>query len=151
MVRIAEEHSVLKRPLVRRVLWDTSYDGRQGAWRMQVFRFDPEVAWPVTDYGSSFRLSRLLWARAGEVRVDCLFLEPGDRVGSHPAGLPQLFCVVAGEGWVQSAGTENVSISPGRAAFWTAGEEHAAGTDVGMTAIVVQAEALDPTALLSLV
>ena len=116
---------------------------------MQVFRFDPEVAWPVTDYGSRFRLSRLLWARAGEVRVDCLFLESGDRVGTHPAGLPQLFCVVAGEGWVQSADTEPVVLTPGLAVFWTAGEEHAAGTDVGMTAIVVQAEALDPATLLS--
>ena len=116
---------------------------------MQVFRFDAEVAWPVTDYGSRFRLSRLLWARAGEVRVDCLFLGSGDRVGAHPAGLPQLFCVVAGEGWVQGAGTERVVVTPGQAAFWAAGEEHAAGTDVGMTAIVVQAEALDPAALLS--
>src|SRR5687768_16052582 len=115
---------------------------------MQVFRFDAEVAWPVTDYGSRFRLSRLLWARAGEVRVDCLFLGPGDRVGVHPAGLPQLFCVVAGEGWVQGAGAQRVVISPGQAAFWKAGEEHAAETDAGMTAIVIQAEALDPTALL---
>jgi quercetin dioxygenase-like cupin family protein len=116
---------------------------------MQLFRFDTEVAWPVTDYGSRFRLSRLLWARSGEVRVDCLFLEPGDHVGSHPASLPQLFCVIAGEGWVQGAGVERVVITPGQAAFWTAGEEHAAETDAGMSAIVIQAEALDPAALLA--
>jgi quercetin dioxygenase-like cupin family protein len=114
-----------------------------------MFRFDADVAWPVTDYGSSFRLSRLLWARAGEVRVDCLFLGPGDRVGVHLAGLPQLFCVVAGKGWLQGAGTERVVVTPGQAAFWTAGEEHAAETDAGMTAIVIQAEVLDPAALLS--
>jgi len=116
---------------------------------MQVFRFDTEVAWPVTDYGSRFRLARLLWARAGEVRVDCLFLGPGDRIGIHPAGLPQLFCVVAGEGWVQGADAERVVITPGQAALWTAGEEHAAETDTGMTAIVIQAETLDSAALLS--
>jgi quercetin dioxygenase-like cupin family protein len=116
---------------------------------MQLFRFDTAVAWPVTDYGSHFHLSRLLWARSGEVRVDCLFLEPGDHVGAHPAGFPQLFCVVAGEGWVRGASGEHVVVTPGRAAFWTAGEEHAAGTDVSMTAIVIQAEALDPAALLA--
>jgi hypothetical protein len=116
---------------------------------MHLFRFDVDVAWPITDYGSAFRLARLLWAREGEVRVDCLYLGPGDRVGVHPAGLPQLFCVISGNGWVQGADGAEVAISAGHAAFWASGEEHAATTEVGMTAIVIQAEALDPAAFLS--
>lgn len=40
-------------------------------------------------------------------------------------------------------------ISAGRAVFWTPGEWHAAGKDDGMTAIIIQAEALGPAAVLT--
>lgn len=117
---------------------------------MELYRFDPEVAWPVTDYGSSFRLARLLHARSGEVRVDVVYLGPGDAIAAHPAGLPQLFCVVQGTGWVQVAGSDAVPISAGLASFWRSGERHAVGTEGGLTALVVQAEALDPATSLPL-
>ncbi|MDP9472527.1 MAG: cupin [Chloroflexota bacterium] len=129
--------------------------GRRPArgWRdreaaMQRFRFDGEAAWPVTDYGSSFRLARLLRSPAGEVRVDIAFLGPGDSIGPHPAGLPQLFCVVVGSGWVQGGDGQEIAISGGQAAFWARGERHATRTDGGLTAVIVQAEALDPAAAL---
>lgn len=115
---------------------------------MQLFRFGPDVARPITDYGSTFRLSCLLLSREGEVRVDCMHFEPSDSVGHHPAVLPQLFCVVQGKGWVQGEGTERLPISAGQAAFWASGEGHAAGTDNGMTVVAVQAEALDPASVL---
>jgi len=89
---------------------------------MQIFRFDRDVSRDINDYGSSFRMSRLLLARAGEVRVDCMYLAPNDLVAYHRAGLPQLFCVTEGVGWVQGTGPEKVPIGAGRAAFWTSGD-----------------------------
>lgn len=115
---------------------------------MQRFRFDGEAAWPVTDYGSSFRLARLLRSAASEVRVDVAFLGPGDRIGPHRAGLPQLFCVVAGTGWVEGGDGQTAAIAAGEAAYWVSGERHATQTEGGLTAIIIQAEALDPAAVL---
>jgi hypothetical protein len=40
------------------------------------FRFGPDAAWPVDDYGSAFRLSRLLQTQTGEVRVDVAIAVP---------------------------------------------------------------------------
>jgi quercetin dioxygenase-like cupin family protein len=116
---------------------------------MQRFRFAGDAAWPVADYESSFRLARLLWSKAGEVRVDVAFLGPGDRVGLHRAGLPQLFCVITGSGWVRGGDDQEVAISGGEAVYWTSGEWHATRTDDGLTAVIVQAEALNPTAFLT--
>ncbi len=116
---------------------------------MQLFRFDTDVARPVADYGSMFRLSRLLLSRTGEVRVDVMYLGPHGLVGHHQAGLPQLFAVIHGEGWVQGTELDRVPIAAGQAAFWTSGEWHGAGTDGGMTAVVIQAAVLDPASLLT--
>jgi quercetin dioxygenase-like cupin family protein len=115
---------------------------------MQRFRFSGDAARPITDYGSSFHLARLLWSKAGEVRVDIAFLEPGDQVGRHQAGLPQLFCVITGTGWVQGGDGQEVAIASGEAVYWTSGEWHATRTNDGLTAVIVQAEALNPAAFL---
>jgi hypothetical protein len=117
------------------------------------YRFDASAAWPVSDCGSSFSLARLLWAKFGEVRVDIVYLRAGDHVGEHQAGLPQLFCVVVGAGWATGPDDKprKFEVTPGDAVFWVSGERHAAGTETGMRAIIIQAESLDPDATLELV
>jgi quercetin dioxygenase-like cupin family protein len=78
-----------------------------------------------------------------------MYLGPGGLVGYHPAGTYQLFTVIEGDGWVRADGSERVPIGAGQAAFWQPGEGHEAGTDAGMTAIVVETDALggDPAAI----
>jgi quercetin dioxygenase-like cupin family protein len=71
-----------------------------------------------------------------------MYLGPGGLVGYHPTATYQLFAVIEGDGWVRGEGAERVPIRAGQAAFWQPGERHEAGTDVGMTAIVVETEAL---------
>lgn len=116
---------------------------------MKLFRFGPEIARPVNEHNSSFRIVPLIMADVGEVRVHCMYLRPHDWVGYHKAGLPQLFCVVQGEGWVQGSNTsDKTHVTSGQAAFWVPGEEHAAGTNTGMMVIVIQAEQLDPVTFL---
>jgi hypothetical protein len=117
------------------------------------YRFDRNAAWPVSDFGSSFSLARLLWATSGEVRVDIAYFAPNDSVGEHTAGLPQLFCIVAGSGWVTGPENERLPMhmSPGDAVFWRSGEMHSAGTENGMTVLIIQAEALDPDSTLGIV
>jgi hypothetical protein len=109
--------------------------------------FGPEAGRHVDRHGSDFRLSRL--AHLQDIHVGCLYLGPGGLVGYHPAATYQLFAVVEGDGWVRGEGAEWVPIRAGQAAVWEPGEHHEAGTDVGMTAIVVETEALggDPMAI----
>ncbi|MDQ2983743.1 MAG: cupin domain-containing protein [Actinomycetota bacterium] len=80
----------------------------------------------------------------GTAAVVCVRLGPGGRIGRHPAAASQLFAVVQGEGWVSGADGEQVPVAAGEAALWEPGEEHEAGTDVGMTAVVVEADQLEP-------
>ncbi len=77
-----------------------------------------------------------------------LFLDRGDRVGRHPAELPQLFSLVDDHGSVQGGTGEPSPIAASRAAFWHLGGDHAAGTDIGMMVVRVRAEELDPDAVL---
>jgi hypothetical protein len=59
--------------------------------------------------------------------------------------MPQLFLVLAGEGWVRGAESDRIQIEPGQAAFWTTGEWHESGSETGMTAVVIESPALDPS------
>lgn len=68
--------------------------------------------------------------------------------GYHQATVPQLFLVVLGQGWVTGPTRERVPIAAGQAAFWEKGEWHESGSNSGMTAIVIESEALQPDELL---
>ncbi len=81
-------------------------------------------------------------ARTEDFHVACVRLEPGGLAGRHPAVSDQLSAVVEGSGWVASADDERHPIATGEAAVWHTGEEHEAGTDSGLVAIVVEAEEL---------
>ena len=104
---------------------------------MEIRSFDISTARPVTDFGSDFRLSPLV-APGARVAINVIHLAPGGCVGRHRAVVPQAFCVVAGEGWVAGDDDERVAIAVGQAVEWSEGEHHAAGSDSGLTAIVVE-------------
>ncbi len=111
---------------------------------MKIFRFDADVGRPIDRFGSSnLGLSRIV-RTSRPVQVGCMHLAAGGVVGYHQATVPQLFLVVQGEGWVRGAEDERVPIKAGCAAFWDGAEWHEAGTDVGMTAIVIESDTLDP-------
>lgn len=94
----------------------------------------------VDRYESDFFLSRL--TQSDSLHVACMYLRPGGLVGNHRAVSTQLFAVVDGEGWVRGAQSERVSMAAGEAVLWESGEEHEAGTETGMTAIVIEGDML---------
>jgi quercetin dioxygenase-like cupin family protein len=94
----------------------------------------------VTAPGSlSARVRRL----APEAHVVVIEIGPGGVVARHPAVVAQLFVVVRGSGWVSGAAGGREEIRAGEAVLWDPGEDHESGSDVGMTALVVEAESLD--------
>lgn len=75
--------------------------------------------------------------------ISCLRFEPDAHLGRHPAGRPQVFALIEGEGWVSGSDGERQPIVAGQAAVWDVGESHESGSGTGMTVIVIQAERLD--------
>jgi quercetin dioxygenase-like cupin family protein len=112
---------------------------------MQLHRFDAAAGRPVTPYGSRFLLAPLA-DLAGAARAACFHLGPGDLVGRHEASTRQLFCVVAGSGWVAGRDGAQVQVAAGQAAAWDRGEPHGAGTERGMTVVVLEGDGLSVTA-----
>lgn len=107
---------------------------------MKIIHFGPETGRHIDHFSSDFLISRL--ALSDDIHVACMRLKPGGIVGYHPAPMPQLFAVVAGQGWVRTGDDERIAIETGQAVSWERGEHHEAGTDVGMTAIVIEGDAL---------
>lgn len=124
---------------------ERSQVGRRCEWvdyaePMRIFEFGPDRGRHIEQYGSDFVISRL--AHLEGLHVACMHLGPGRLVGYHPASSYQLFIVVQGEGWVQSEDRKQVRIRAGEAAVWEPGEHHGAGTDAGLTAIVIEGDIL---------
>jgi hypothetical protein len=112
---------------------------------VEIHAFDPAAGRPVDVYGSDFVVAQLA-ALDGPARIACFHLGPGGTLGRHPAATEQLFCVVAGEGWVSGGDDVPVPIGVGQAAHWAADELHAAGTDHGLVAVVIEGASLRTTA-----
>jgi GrpB-like predicted nucleotidyltransferase (UPF0157 family)/quercetin dioxygenase-like cupin family protein len=105
--------------------------------RVQVFRFDEEVAIPISEHGSRFRIGPLT-ADHADVRVQVIHVPPDGLVGRHRARGPQLFAVVAGHGRVSGDDGESQDIASGYAVLWERGEEHGAFSDDGLTAVCIE-------------
>lgn len=115
---------------------------------MNLFRFDPEVGKSIDGYKSSGVIISKVIHLSNGASVHCAYLNPGGVIGFHQATTPQLFLVVQGEGWVRGESEEQIPIHTGQAAFWQKGEWHASGTELGMTAIIIEGETIDPTKLM---
>jgi quercetin dioxygenase-like cupin family protein len=80
---------------------------------------------------------------ASEAHVVVIEIGAGGRVGRHSAAIKQLFVVVRGDGWVAGADGERQVIGAGEAVVWERGEEHESGSDNGLTALVIETDALE--------
>jgi quercetin dioxygenase-like cupin family protein len=94
----------------------------------------------IDRFGSTAARVRRL---APEAHVVVIEMGPRGTVGKHPAAAQQLFAVVRGSGWVAGADGVRHELRAGEAVLWDAGEEHESGSDLGLTALVVEAAVLD--------
>lgn len=93
---------------------------------------------PITLYQSHGAHALPLADGRGEGHVYCIRFAPGGAIGPHEATFGQLFLVVAGSGWVSGGDGVTRSLGVGQGAVIGRGEVHAKGSDIGMTAIMVQ-------------
>ena len=97
----------------------------------------------MTEYGSTGAHVSFL-ARAAGARVVRIELDPGGCLAMHPAGNPQLFVVVDGDGTVATADTPPEAVAAGTVVWWGAGERHETRSERGLVALVVEADGLEP-------
>ena len=68
----------------------------------------------------------------------------------HQAVGPQLLLILNGEGYVRNEKEEYFKVEAGDAVFWENDEWHETKTDVGLTAIVIESEELNPASFMPL-
>ena len=106
---------------------------------MQIVRFDQEVAIPISQFGSRFRVGPLTGDDA-KCRVQLMYLPPNGLIGRHRAVTQQLFAVIVGHGRVSGQDAKSTPIGPGHAALWDADEDHDAFSDDGLTAVCIEGQ-----------
>lgn len=111
---------------------------------MHVIDFAPDRATPITEYGSRAASAQPLGDGRGEAHVYAVHIAAGGEIGLHPAGFGQLFCVIAGAGWVAGADGIRHEIHEGQAAVIARGEKHAKGSATGLSAVMIQIAELAP-------
>lgn len=116
---------------------------------MRLFSLDGPRARAITEFGSAGVTIFPLARPDGGVHLARMLIEAGGQIGAHPGDTPQLFAVLVGEGWVAGSDGRQVAIRTGEAAFWEAGEAHSTGSEQGMTALVIEAESLEPAEFLA--
>lgn len=100
---------------------------------------------PVDRFGSNgVDLLPLVVSESGITAADIAYIEPGGILGRHAAPIGQLFVVMSGSGWVSGSDGVRYARGPGQGVVWEPGEEHATGSDEGLTAVIV--EAAEPSA-----
>lgn len=104
---------------------------------MELRSFGPLDGGRIDAHGSSFTLVPLIGPR-DVARTVLVRLGPGESIGEHPAEARQLVVLVEGTGWVSSGDGVRAELGANEGACFEPGERHAAGTDLGFTALVVE-------------
>lgn len=79
----------------------------------------------------------------GEAHAYLLHFEVGGSIGSHEAGFGQLLIALSGAGWVAGEDGVRQPLDQGEVAFIARGEIHSKGSDMGLTALMLQVRDLD--------
>lgn len=94
----------------------------------------------IAQFGSvGVEIIPLALTETGATAVDIAYVAAGGILGRHAAPIRQLLFVVGGNGWVSGHDDVRRPVSAGQGAVWGAGEEHAAGSESGMTVVIVEA------------
>jgi len=109
---------------------------------MRLIEGGRSVAEAIERFASRGASSVRLGSGRGEAHVYTVYVEAGGEIGPHEARLDQLFIVVEGAGWGAGESGARTPIERGQAAYFERGEIHSKGSDTGMTAIMVQVDAL---------
>ena len=110
---------------------------------MERFRFDADAAFSSRNELLE-RVTIAPLTRPGGVQAAIFRLSAGGRIVRHRATGPQIRAGLVGDGRVSGADGKTEPIAAGEAVFWSAGEVHETISDGALTAVVLEAEGLEP-------
>ncbi|HEX5067588.1 MAG TPA: cupin domain-containing protein [Myxococcota bacterium] len=101
---------------------------------------------PIDGYDSALAFRNALADGEGEAHFYFIRIEAGGGIGRHEAGFGQLFLVLEGSGWAAGGDGKRVPISAGQGVWIARGEHHEKGSEMGLSALIVQVRDLTPRA-----
>lgn len=113
----------------------------------QPFKPSCKAGKPITKFGSINAFYSSLLAE-NDTAIGCIVIGPKGRLGMHKATESQLFYVIEGKGWVRTGSEPIKAIAAGEMVFWKMGDDHESSSDDGMKVLILEAEHLDPSALI---
>lgn len=113
---------------------------------MRLFAFGPDTGQPLTQFESQAAVLARLVRSPGPLELRLVYLMAGGGIGAHPAGRPQMLCVLLGAGQVCGRPGLWRDLAAGQAAVWETGEIHATRSAQGLTALLVEGAELEPWA-----
>ena len=116
---------------------------------MKFYIFNKDSGKKVPKSNSDFIMSRIIQTDK-ITNIGCMHLDRKGIVGYHQAVVPQLLLILNGEGYVRNEVDEYFKVESGDAVFWEKDEWHETKTHVGLTAIVIESEELNPALFMSL-
>ncbi|MEI4770863.1 cupin [Psychrobacillus sp. FJAT-51614] len=114
---------------------------------MEFYTFSKDKGIKISNFNSNFIMSRIIQMQK-EVQIGCIYLEEDGIIGYHQAVVPQLLLILNGEGYVRNE-EEYFKVIPGDAVFWKKDEWHETKSEIGLTAIVIESEELNPALFMS--
>ena len=112
--------------------------------KVKFYKFDKDSGKKISKFNSDFIMSRIIQTNK-VTNIGCMHLERKGIVGYHQTVCPQLLLILYGEGYVRNGKGEYIKVEAGDAVFWEKDEWHETKTDVGLTAIVIESEELNPS------
>ncbi|MHA6253471.1 cupin [Oceanobacillus sp. CAU 1775] len=116
---------------------------------MDFYKFSKDSGKKISQFNSDFIMSRIIQTDK-PTNIGCMHLDENGIVGYHQAVVPQLLLILNGKGYVRNEKNEYFKVESGDAVFWDKDEWHETKTNVGLTAIVIESEELNPALFMSL-
>jgi len=111
---------------------------------MRIFRIESENGYEIREHGSaSVFLSSIIDVNRSAT-IHWMHFDPHGSIGGHYLTNPQIFLIVEGDGWVKSNNPEPIPVTMEDGVFWDTGEWHEAGSESGMTVILIESKLPDP-------
>ena len=113
---------------------------------MKIFRIDSDNEYEITEHGSTSVFVSSFVDIDRSASIHWMHFDPRGLIGRHSLTSPQIFLIVEGEGWVKSDNPEPIPVMKGDGVFWETGDWQEAGSDSGMTVILMESKLPDPAA-----
>jgi quercetin dioxygenase-like cupin family protein len=115
---------------------------------MRIFRIESENGYEIREHGSTnVFLSSVV--DVDTATIHWMRFDPRGSIGGRHLTSPQIFLIVEGDGWVKSNNLEPIPVMVGDGVSWDTGDWHEAGSESGMTVILIESKLPAPSSFLA--